>query len=185
MVMQEKMRGVTSLRIGSTPRARMASICSVTTIEPSSLAMEEALRPETMMPVRTGPSSRIMVRLTKRPVTAVAPNCGQSGGRLQGEHAAGEKAGEQHDGGGSDADDVGLHEEIGPVDRRAKEVRKRAIREQGIIPVRSARYSLRFSRSSPLPCSCRTASCRIERAALFDRIAHRGRCSGMDVPAME
>ena len=36
--------------------------------------MEEALRPETMMPVSTGPSSRIMVRLTKRPVMAVAPN---------------------------------------------------------------------------------------------------------------
>ena len=34
MVMQAKMRGVTSLRMGSTPRARMASICSVTTMEP-------------------------------------------------------------------------------------------------------------------------------------------------------
>ncbi len=64
MAMQAKMRGVTSLRMGSTPRARMASICSVTTMEPSSLAMEEALRPATMMPVSTGPSSRIMVRLT-------------------------------------------------------------------------------------------------------------------------
>jgi len=51
----------------------MASICSVTTMEPSSLAMEDALRPETMMPVRTGPSSRIMVRDTNCPVTAVAP----------------------------------------------------------------------------------------------------------------
>jgi len=38
---------VTSLRMGSTPSARMASICSVTTMEPSSLAMEEALRPAT------------------------------------------------------------------------------------------------------------------------------------------
>ena len=73
MEMQAKMRGVTSLRMGSTPRARMASICSVTTMEPSSLAMELALRPETMTPVSTGPSSRIMVRLTNRPVTAVAP----------------------------------------------------------------------------------------------------------------
>ena len=64
MAMLAKMRGVTSLRIGSTPRARMASICSVTTMEPSSLAMEDALRPETMIPVSTAPSSRIMVRLT-------------------------------------------------------------------------------------------------------------------------
>ena len=74
MVTQAKMRGVTSLRMGSTPRARMASICSVTTMEPSSLAIEEALRPETMMPVRTGPSSRIIEVLTNLPVTAVAPN---------------------------------------------------------------------------------------------------------------
>ena len=73
MTIEEKMRGVTSLRMGSTPRARMASICSVTTIDPSSLAMELALRPETMTPVSTGPSSRIMVRLTNWPVTAVAP----------------------------------------------------------------------------------------------------------------
>ena len=43
-------------------------------MEPSSLAIEEALRPATMMPVSTGPSSRIMVMLTNRPVTAVAPN---------------------------------------------------------------------------------------------------------------
>ncbi len=62
------------MRIGSTPSARMASICSVTTMEPSSLAMEEAFRPETMIPVSTGPSSRIMDALTNRPVTAVAPN---------------------------------------------------------------------------------------------------------------
>ena len=67
------MRGVTSLRIGSTPNARIASICSVTTMEPSSLAMDDALRPETMMPVSTAPSSRIMDVLTNRPVTAVAP----------------------------------------------------------------------------------------------------------------
>ena len=73
MQMEAKMRGVTSLRMGSTPRARMASICSVTTIEPSSLAMELALRPETITPVSTGPSSRIMVTLTNSPVTAVAP----------------------------------------------------------------------------------------------------------------
>jgi len=53
----------------------MASICSVTTIDPSSLAIDEALRPDTMIPVSTGPSSRIMLRLTNRPVTAVAPNC--------------------------------------------------------------------------------------------------------------
>ena len=69
-----KILGVTSFRSGSTPRARMASICSVTTIDPSSLAIDDAFRPATMIPVSTGPSSRIIVRLTNRPVTAVAPN---------------------------------------------------------------------------------------------------------------
>ncbi len=53
----------------------MASICSVTIIEPSSLAMPDALRPETMRLVSTGPSSLIMERLTNSPVIAVAPNC--------------------------------------------------------------------------------------------------------------
>ncbi len=50
-----KRRGVTSFFNGSVPRARMASICSVTIMEPSSLAMPEALRPETMRLVSTGP----------------------------------------------------------------------------------------------------------------------------------
>ena len=73
MITVATMRGKTSLRNGSTPRARMASICSETTIEPSSLAIEEAFLPATMIPVSTGPSSRTMVRLTKRPVMLVAP----------------------------------------------------------------------------------------------------------------
>src|SRR6266404_3292812 len=51
-------RGVTSFFNGSTPMARMASICSVTFMEPSSLAMPLELRPATIKPVSTGPSSR-------------------------------------------------------------------------------------------------------------------------------
>ena len=50
-------RGVTSFFVGSVPSARMASICSVTVIEPSSLAIPEALRPATISPVMTGPNS--------------------------------------------------------------------------------------------------------------------------------
>ena len=69
-----KRRGVTSLRTGSVPRARMASICSVTFMEPISEAMPEALRPETMRPVRTGPSSLTMERATRLPVMLTAPN---------------------------------------------------------------------------------------------------------------
>ena len=66
-------RGVTSFLEGSVPRARMASICSVTTMEPSSLAMPEALRPETIRPVSTGPSSRTMESETSCPVSDSEP----------------------------------------------------------------------------------------------------------------
>ncbi len=50
----ETTRGATSFFIGSVPRARMASICSVTTIDPSSLAMPEEFRPATINPVMIG-----------------------------------------------------------------------------------------------------------------------------------
>ena len=69
------MRGVTSFFIGSVPRARMASICSVTFIEPNSLAMPEALRPETIKLVMTGPISRIIEVETSCPVRESEPNC--------------------------------------------------------------------------------------------------------------
>ena len=68
-------RGVTSFLLGSVPSARMASICSVTFMEPSSLAMPEALRPATINPVNTGPSSRTMENETNCPVSESDPNC--------------------------------------------------------------------------------------------------------------
>ena len=66
-------RGVTSFCIGSVPSARMASICSVTFMEPSSLAMPVELRPATMMAVSTGPSSRTRVSDTSVPVLPTWP----------------------------------------------------------------------------------------------------------------
>ena len=68
-------RGVTSFLLGSVPRARMASICSVTFMEPSSLAMPLALRPATISPVSTGPNSRTMEKETNCPVRDSEPNC--------------------------------------------------------------------------------------------------------------
>ena len=62
-------RGVTSFLAGSVPSARMASICSVTFMEPSSLAMPLALRPATINPVSTGPSSRTIESETSWPVS--------------------------------------------------------------------------------------------------------------------
>ena len=60
--------------MGSVPSARMASICSVTFIEPISEAMPAALRPETISPVSTGPSSFTMESETNWPVLLTAPN---------------------------------------------------------------------------------------------------------------
>ena len=56
------------MRTGSVPSARMASICSVTFMEPISEAMPAALRPETIRPVSTGPSSLTMESATRVPV---------------------------------------------------------------------------------------------------------------------
>ncbi len=71
-------RGVISLRMGSIPNPRMASTCSVTTIEPSSEAMAVAFRPEISRAVNTGPNSRSSASETASPVRAVSPkrvNC--------------------------------------------------------------------------------------------------------------
>ena len=68
-------RGVTSFLVGSTPIARMASICSVTFIDPSSLAMPLEFRPATISPVSTGPSSRTIDSETSLPVSESDPNC--------------------------------------------------------------------------------------------------------------
>ena len=67
-------RGVTSFFIGSVPSARMASICSVTTIDPNSLAIPEEFRPATIKPVSTGPSSRTMEVETSWPIRVIEPN---------------------------------------------------------------------------------------------------------------
>ena len=67
MTMPAAMRGATSLRMGSEPSTRRASICWVTTIEPSSAAMPEPTRPVTMSAVSTGPSSRTIEMQTRRP----------------------------------------------------------------------------------------------------------------------
>ncbi len=66
-------RGVTNFFMGSVPSARIASICSVTTMDPSSLAMPDAFRPATRMPVSTGPNSRTMESATSSPMRLMEP----------------------------------------------------------------------------------------------------------------
>lgn len=60
-------RGTASLRIGSMPNARRASICSDDFIEPISAVIPAATRAATIKPVSTGPSSRTIAITITRP----------------------------------------------------------------------------------------------------------------------
>src|SRR2546425_896730 len=66
-------RGRTSLRSGSVPRARIASTCSLTSIEPISDAMPELFLPATISAVSTGPSSRTIDSATTSPSSPTSP----------------------------------------------------------------------------------------------------------------
>src|SRR4030095_6949021 len=68
-----KRRGATSLRTGSVPSARMASICCDTTIDPNSAEIAEPTRPVTISAHSTGPSSRTNETATRYPVCDCAP----------------------------------------------------------------------------------------------------------------
>ena len=100
----------------------MASICSVTFMEPSSLAMPEELRPATMRAVSTGPSSRTRVMETSRAGAADLPVLRQRARHLQRHHRAAEEAGQDHDGQAADADIVHLQGDIVAVVRPAEDV---------------------------------------------------------------
>src|SRR5260370_545315 len=50
-------RGVTSLRLGAVPIPRIASTCSVTTMDPNPDAMPDAHRPPPRIPLRLAPQS--------------------------------------------------------------------------------------------------------------------------------
>lgn len=66
-ITQARSRGTTSFFTGSAPRARMASICSVTAMAPSSAAMPEPMREPTTRAVSDGASSRVIDRPMTRP----------------------------------------------------------------------------------------------------------------------
>ncbi len=124
---------MTSFWMGSVPSARMASICSLTFMEPSSLAMPEALRPATSSAVSTGPSSRTRrdhddrANLARRSVGA------QRARHLHRDDKAAEEAGEDDDGQAADADDFHLDENVVPIVRRAEDVLERPAREDDEI----------------------------------------------------
>jgi len=74
MVVQAMTRGVASFFTGSVPSARIALICSVTTMEPNSEAMPDPARPASIKAVSTGPISRINDREINCPIRLTAPN---------------------------------------------------------------------------------------------------------------
>ena len=71
--MVARILGTTNFLTGSVPSARIALICSVTFIEPSSDAMPEPTRPATINAASTGPSSRTSETDTSDPVNPIAP----------------------------------------------------------------------------------------------------------------
>ena len=67
-------RGTTRYCTGLTPMVVMASICSVTRMFPSSLAMVLPARAVTTTPASTGASSRVKARATTPPTMPSAEN---------------------------------------------------------------------------------------------------------------
>ena len=61
--------------MGLTAMVSMASICSVTRMVPSSVAMALPARPVIMRPVMTGASSRARLKTTEPPTYPSAANC--------------------------------------------------------------------------------------------------------------
>ncbi len=114
-------RGVTSFCTGSVPSARIASICSVTFIEPSSLAIPDALRPATMTAVSTGPNSRTRMMETNGRSGPSARSL-EAAAHLHRHHGAGEKAGEHHDGHAADTDSVHLQHNVVEIVRFSEDV---------------------------------------------------------------
>ena len=99
----------------------MASICSVTVIEPSSLAIPEALRPATISPVMTGPSCRTMPTETSCPINETEPNRSNYVLFLR-LPRFGKKASEHNNGNRSPANEVSLLDDVSNVERATEEV---------------------------------------------------------------
>ena len=90
-------RGVTSFWMGSVPSARMASICSVTFMEPSSLAMPEALRPATISAGQHRAEFAHQGERHDRAGLADLPVCARARGHLQRHDGAAEEPGDARD----------------------------------------------------------------------------------------
>ena len=150
----------------------MASICSVTFMEPSSLAMPEELRPATISAVSTGPSSRTRVIDTSVPVLSDLAVLRQRAGHLQRHHGAAEEAGQSHDRQAADADGVHLQDDVVAVVRRAEDVAEGAARRarRSPEPREQALSADRASRSVP-ELRCYHTSVAVEPRPSHERIS--------------
>jgi hypothetical protein len=88
----------------------MASICSVTFMDPSSLAIPEALRPATSSELKTGPGRAVLIQGT---------------GHLQSHDGSAEKAGQDHNREAAYPDYVHLAQNVAGIMRSADDVPER------------------------------------------------------------
>ena len=110
-------RGVTNFWIGSVPRARIASICSVTFIEPSSLAIPDAFRPATSSELKHWPqfaNQRDSNNLTNLARSSVRR---QSLRHLHRHHGSAEEARKYDNRETADADNIHLQDNVAAVMR--------------------------------------------------------------------
>ena len=155
------------LAVGSVPSARIASICSVTFIEPSSDAMPEAFRPETINPVSTGPSSFTIDSATSVARHADCAKLFQRSRRLQRQHASGKKSCQHHNRQRTHADRVHLGINIRHVARARKQVRNRPPAQQGIL-LHGSDYSLLAKASGETKAHVVSAGLRVSDARSTD-----------------
>ena len=91
-------RGATRYFIGLVDSVVSASIWSVTRMVPISAAIAAPMRPATISPASTGPSSRVIDSTTTLAIALSRREPGKAGVGLQRQHHAGEDRGQRHDG---------------------------------------------------------------------------------------
>src|SRR6202171_2960579 len=133
MVSAANTRGTTNFRLGSVPIARIASTCSVTSIEPSSDAIPVAQRPVTSSPVNAGPNSRTSAMATTSPVRELCPNRVDWRAGLQHHHRADKKSRQQDDRHRSRPDKIHLDQRILHIIGADKDVCDRASAEYRVV----------------------------------------------------
>ena len=129
-MMPASSRGATRYFIGLVDSVDSASIWSVTRMVPISAAMAAPMRPATIRPASTGPSSRVIDSTTTIGDRALGGEAGEAGIGLQRQHHAGEDRGQRHHRQAEIADLQQGAREQAAVERRADQMRQAECREQ-------------------------------------------------------